>query len=145
MTTALVSESWVVCSTKSRFAHSSAWATAWSFDRLRLHVDEGLDPKSAFRFAAIHLCSRLAIAFIWLWQCLVPKLLLNHVDERAMLTASHVPIELLPLISTLEIRHCSCSHHHLAKILVLPMQHLCHACRFRKRGRGFAVLSFRGI
>jgi DoxX-like family len=88
---------------KIAFRPLIGWATAWSFDRLRLHIDEDLDPKSVFRFAAIHLCSRLAIAFIWLWQGLVPKLLLNHVDERAMLTASQLPIGLLPLIGALEI------------------------------------------
>jgi hypothetical protein len=79
------------------------WATAWSFDRLRLHIDEGLDPKAAFRFSVIHWCSRVSIALIWLWQGLVPKLLLNHADERAMLTASNLPETLLPLIGLLEI------------------------------------------
>jgi len=88
---------------KIAFRPLIGWATAWSFDRLRLHIDEGLDPKSTFRLAAIHLSSRLAVAFIWLWQGMVPKLLLNHVDERAMLTASHLPIGLLPLIGTFEI------------------------------------------
>src|SRR5258707_2940143 len=43
------------------------WATAWRFDRLRLQIDRGLEPKVALRLSAIHACSRLAIAVIWLW------------------------------------------------------------------------------
>ena len=79
------------------------WATAWSFDRLRLQIDEGLDPRASFRLSAIHACSRLAIAFIWLWHGLVPKLLFNHADERAITAASHLSTGFVPVLGFIEI------------------------------------------
>jgi len=85
------------------------WATAWSFDRLRLRIDKGLEPKAAFRFAVIHACSRLAIALIWLWQGLLPKLLFNDADERAMMTASHLSTMLVPIVGVIEIAIAACA------------------------------------
>jgi DoxX-like family len=85
------------------FRRLIGWATAWSFDRLRLWIENGLDPKAAFRFAAIHACSRIAIALIWLWQGLVPKLLFNNPDELTILVASHLPSKLILAIGLVEI------------------------------------------
>jgi hypothetical protein len=51
------------------------WATAWSFDRMRLWIEHGLDPKSSLERAAIHAAARLGLAMIWIYQGLVPKLL----------------------------------------------------------------------
>ena len=79
------------------------WATAWSFDRLRLQIDKGLEPRASLRSSAIHAFSRAAIAFIWLWQGLVPKLLLNQADERTMMVASHLPTGLVPFVGLIEI------------------------------------------
>src|SRR5260221_1761295 len=62
------------------------WATAWSFDRLRLQIDRGLEPKVALRLSAIHACSRLAIAVIWLWQVLLPQRLFYDSEQPAMIT-----------------------------------------------------------
>src|SRR5205823_6848649 len=85
------------------------WATAWSFDRLRLQIDKGLEPKLAFRLAAIHACSRIFIAIIWLWQGLLPKLLFNDADERAMIAASHLPPALVPILGLIEIAIAACA------------------------------------
>jgi hypothetical protein len=85
------------------------WATAWSFDRLRLRLEEGLEPRTAFRLSAIHATSRMAVALIWLWQGLVPKLLFNHADERAMIAASHLNVTLLPFVGLLEIAIAACA------------------------------------
>lgn len=79
------------------------WATAWSFDRLGLYIEQGLDPRVAMQFSAIHACSRLSIALIWLWQGLLPKLVFNNGDERAMMAASHLPTSLVPLVGLVEI------------------------------------------
>jgi hypothetical protein len=79
------------------------WATAWSFDRLRLWIDNGLAPKAALRLAAIHAWARSAVAFIWLWQGLVPKLLFDQADERAMMAASHLPAGLLAIVGGIEV------------------------------------------
>ena len=67
------------------------WATAWSFDRLRLWIERGIDPASALRQSLIHGLARGAIAFIWLYQGAVPKLISRHQDELTMLQDSGVP------------------------------------------------------
>jgi DoxX-like family len=85
------------------------WATAWSFDRLRLQIDRGLEPRVALRLSAIHACSRLAIAFIWLWQGLLPKLLFNDAGERAMIAASHLSTALVPMMGVIEIAIAACA------------------------------------
>jgi hypothetical protein len=74
------------------------WATAWSFDRLRLWIENGLDPQHAARQSLIHALAAATIAFIWLWQGFVPKLLALHPDELAMLLAGGVPEQLAPAV-----------------------------------------------
>lgn len=88
---------------KLLFRRVLGWATAWSFDRLRLRIENDLDPKIAFRLATIHACSRIAIALIWLWQGLVPKLLFHVSDERALLAASHLPATVVFAVGLVEI------------------------------------------
>lgn len=51
------------------------WATAWSFDRLRLRLERGLDPALAMRLSIVHAACRITLAVIWLYQGVVPKLL----------------------------------------------------------------------
>lgn len=43
------------------FRRLMGWATAWSFDRLRLWVDDGVSPERAVRLAAGHALLRLAV------------------------------------------------------------------------------------
>ena len=61
------------------------WATAWSFDRLRLWLEHGVQPAAAFRQALTHAVARTALVFIFAYQGLVPKLLARHADELTML------------------------------------------------------------
>ena len=42
------------------------WATAWSFDRLRLWAEEGLTPESSMAFSLVHAIARMSIAAIWM-------------------------------------------------------------------------------
>jgi len=70
------------------------WATAWSFDRLRLWVEDHVDPRMAVRQTAIHVAARTALAIVFAYQGLVPKLLTRHVDEIALLAAAGVPARL---------------------------------------------------
>lgn len=79
------------------------WATAWSFDRMRLWAERDVAPESSFRLTAVHLLSRIAIAAAWVWQGLVPKLLLHDVDERTMLAHAGLPATWLPLLGAGEI------------------------------------------
>ena len=66
------------------------WATAWSFDRLRLWIETGVDPRHAARSALVNAVSACTIALVWLWQGIVPKLLGPHPDELAMLLEAGV-------------------------------------------------------
>ena len=66
------------------------WATAWSFDRLRLWLEEGLDPSRAFRQWLVHALSRLSVASVWIYHGVVPKLIARHADEIALVRAAGV-------------------------------------------------------
>ena len=79
------------------------WATAWSFDRLRLWIEGGIPPGISLRMSLIHALARLGIAFTWLWQGLVPKLLFPSLDEQAMISAAGLPFTLLPAIGAFEL------------------------------------------
>ena len=67
------------------FRSLMGWATAWSFDRLRLWLEHGVQPAAAFRQALTHAVARTALVFIFAYQGLVPKLLARHADELTML------------------------------------------------------------
>ena len=79
------------------------WATAWSFDRLRIWAETGRPPESTLAFSLIHAVARLSMATIWIWHGLVPKLLYQQIDERTMLAQAGLPVGLLPWIGGLEI------------------------------------------
>jgi hypothetical protein len=64
------------------------WATAWSFDRLRRWLEHGLEPEIALRQALIHVVARSALALVWIYQGLVPKLLAPERGELAILQAT---------------------------------------------------------
>jgi len=66
------------------------WATAWSFDRLRLWIESGVHPAGAARQALVHAFAAAAVAFVWIWQGVAPKLAGPHPDEVAMMLAAGV-------------------------------------------------------
>lgn len=67
------------------------WATAWSFDRLRLWLERGIDPGSSARLALVHGLARVGMAAIFAWHGLVPKLLGPDAVERSMMAAAGMP------------------------------------------------------
>jgi hypothetical protein len=67
------------------------WATAWSFDRLRLWIESGVEPERAARQALIHALAAATVSFVWIWHGVVPKLAGPHPDELAMLFEAGVP------------------------------------------------------
>lgn len=79
------------------------WATAWSFDRLRLCIDRKVPPETSMRMALIHGVARLGICFTWLWQGLMPKLLFPSADERVMMAAIGMPSKWLTAIGVVEV------------------------------------------
>lgn len=67
------------------------WATAWSFDVLRRWVEDDVPPEASIRRALVHGLCRLSVAFVWLYQGLVPKLLARHPQELALVRAGPLP------------------------------------------------------
>src|SRR5262249_6466015 len=61
------------------------WATAWSFDRLRLWIERRVEPGHGARLALVHWVARIGLVVAWLYQGIVPKLLQENADELAML------------------------------------------------------------
>lgn len=66
------------------------WATAWSFDRLRLWIEEGVLPEVSSRFAMAYAVCRSVLAFVWIYHGLVPKLLFRDAGELRMLSDSGI-------------------------------------------------------
>jgi hypothetical protein len=61
------------------------WATAWSFDCLRLWLEQGIPPQISLRRSAVELVTALSLCLIWLYQGLVPKLLFPDSGEMDIL------------------------------------------------------------
>ena len=79
------------------------WATAWSFDRLRIWAEDGITPETSLRMSAIHALCRLSLAGVWVWHGLVPKLLFRDADEQIMLAQAGVAARWLPWVGFGEI------------------------------------------
>lgn len=67
------------------------WATAWSFDRLRLWLERGIDPAVSLQRAIGHGVARLTLAVTWVYQGLVPKLLVPDSGELTILRGAGLP------------------------------------------------------
>ncbi len=81
-----------------------AWATAWSFDRLRLWLEEGASPGASLRHFATHACARSTLAVVFAYHGLVPKLLMHDADELALLRQAGVSSRwLLPVLESLGV------------------------------------------
>lgn len=75
------------------------WATAWSFDRLRLWIERDVDPRGAANRSVMHAIATLGVAFVFVWHGLVPKLLGPHADELAMLVEAGVSVDSAPAVA----------------------------------------------
>jgi len=76
---------------KAVFRPLIGWATAWSFDSLRLWITEGQPPEQTLERAAIHGVARISLATLWIYQGLVPKLLNRNSLDFIMTVQSGVP------------------------------------------------------
>ena len=83
------------------------WATAWSFDRLRLWIEEGQSPESSLERWVVHGVTRLTLAAVWIYQGLVPKLLHPDTGELAILArlglTGHSALAAVRLAGALEV------------------------------------------
>jgi hypothetical protein len=66
------------------------WATAWSFDRLRLWLEEGVEPDISLQQTLAHFGARAALAICWIYQGFVPKLVVRDSGELDLLRRSGV-------------------------------------------------------
>lgn len=74
------------------------WATAWSFDCLRLWIEKGIEPEESRQRSLIYLIARGTLAFVWLYQGVVPKLLVQHADEMTMIQQAGISANSAPLV-----------------------------------------------
>ncbi|MFC4810341.1 DoxX-like family protein [Paenibacillus sp. GCM10023250] len=78
------------------------YATAWSFDALRLWIEAGIPPRAALRQAVVHYACAGTLACLWLAQGLLPKLLFPDAGELAILAATGwIPAGCEPLAAQL--------------------------------------------
>jgi uncharacterized membrane protein YphA (DoxX/SURF4 family) len=66
------------------------WATAWSFDRLRLWLEMGISPETSLATSVAHFAARVGLGSMWVYQGLVPKLL-APVGEIALIDQTGLP------------------------------------------------------
>lgn len=83
---------------KVAFRPLMGWATAWSFDCLRLWIEKGIQPACSIQRSLIHLLARLTLAFVWVYQGLVPKILSQHADELEMVRQGGFSVPTAPAI-----------------------------------------------
>lgn len=89
---------------KALFRPLLGWATAWSFDRLRLWIEKGVLPEVSRNQTFVYALSRLTVAFVWLYHGLIPKLICRNSDELNVLRDAGIPNFHLPAaISSLGI------------------------------------------
>ena len=69
------------------------WATAWSFDRLRLWIERGTSPATSRRIAVTYTLLRILVAFVWLYHGLVPKILVRHPSELELIARSGIGMD----------------------------------------------------
>ncbi len=74
-----------------------AWATAWSFDRLRLWLERDIDPTLSAVRALCHTIARGVLGFVFVFHGLVPKLIAAHPEEVEYLVLSGFPEESAPI------------------------------------------------
>ena len=89
---------------KVLFRPLMGWATAWSFDRLRLWIEKGITPEASREKTCTYAIARLTIAFVWFYHGLVPKLINRNPDElRLLRDAGIASSELYKAVSMLGV------------------------------------------
>jgi hypothetical protein len=64
------------------------WATRWSFDRLRIWIENGVQPEMSFWLWLLKVVARYALALTWIYEGLIPKILIQRADEIALVQHS---------------------------------------------------------
>ncbi len=70
------------------FRPAFGWATAWSFERLRLWVEKGIAPERSRNQTIAHAIAVVTLAFSWIYHGVVPKMLRPGAGEAELLEAT---------------------------------------------------------
>ncbi|MGE7884611.1 DoxX-like family protein [Bacillus sp. NPDC094077] len=83
------------------------WATAWSFDALKLWLEKELHPSLLIRRTITYWLVCFLFAFVWIYQGIVPKIIFSHPEEVKMLSiligSNESSIFILKIVGLLEI------------------------------------------
>ncbi len=83
------------------------WAVRWSFDRLRIWIEQGTHPAVSCRLWLAKIIARVALAAVWIHEGVVPKLLFVRDSELELVTRSglilYSPKLTLAILGTTEI------------------------------------------
>jgi hypothetical protein len=85
---------------RSLFRPLLGWATAWSFDRLRLWIERGIPPEVSRDRALVYSIARGTVSFTWLFHGLVPKLLHYNAIELDLVARIGTPASWLTMAVT---------------------------------------------
>jgi hypothetical protein len=73
---------------KFAFRPLIGWATAWSFDALKIWIEKGIHPRISKNQYFIYAVANVMIALIWLYHGIIPKLLYMETGEQDMMSAA---------------------------------------------------------
>jgi len=83
------------------------YATAWSFDMLRIWIEKGISPAVSLQRAYLHYFAVIVLAILWFYQGIVPKLLYPESGEMELLKQTNWfagwEALMLPVIGAAEI------------------------------------------
>jgi hypothetical protein len=77
-----------------------AWATAWSFDRLRLWIERGISPEESRDRTLVYSIARGTVAFTWFYHGLFPKILHHDAIELDLIRRIGTPASRLIMAVT---------------------------------------------
>lgn len=81
------------------------WATAWSFDRLRLWIEHGVPPEVCRDRTIVYAIARATVAFTWFYHGLFPKLL--HHDPMELDLVSRIGTPASGLVAAVTVAGCA--------------------------------------
>jgi len=70
------------------FRRLMIWATRWSFDRLRIWIEDGTPPETSLRLWIAKIAARCALGFVFIYEGLVPKIVAQSKGEIALVGQS---------------------------------------------------------
>ena len=85
---------------KCLFRPLLGWATAWSFDRLRLWIEHGIPPEVSRDRTLVYSIARATVAFTWFYHGLFPKLLHHDAIELDLVSRVGTPASRLIMAVT---------------------------------------------